>query len=42
MIRGKFIVIQAFFKNEEKSQINNLTLGVPIMAQAVNEPYEDP
>ena len=24
-LRGKIIVIQAFFKKEEKSQINNLT-----------------
>ena len=25
VLRGKFIVIQAFFKKQEKSQINNLT-----------------
>ena len=25
VLRGKFIAIQAFFKKEEKSQINNLT-----------------
>ena len=25
VLRGKFIVIQAFIKKEEKSQINNLT-----------------
>ena len=25
MLRGKFIVIQAFLKKEEKSQIDNLT-----------------
>ena len=25
MLRGKFLVIQAFFKKEEKSQIDNLT-----------------
>ena len=26
MLRGKFIAIQAYFKKQEKSQINNLTL----------------
>lgn len=26
MLRGRFIVIQAYFKKQEKSQINNLTL----------------
>ena len=26
VIRGKFIAIQAYFKKQEKSQINNLTL----------------
>ena len=26
VIRGKYIVIQAFLKKEEKSQIHNLTL----------------
>ena len=26
MLRGKFIVIQAYLKKQEKSQINNLTL----------------
>ena len=25
-LRGKFIAIQAYFKKQEKSQINNLTL----------------
>ena len=25
VLRGKFIVIQAFFKKKEKAQINNLT-----------------
>ena len=25
VLRGKFIAVQAFLKNEEKSQINNLT-----------------
>ena len=25
VLRGKFIVIQAFFKKQEKSKINNLT-----------------
>ena len=25
VLRGKFIVIQAFFKKQEKSEINNLT-----------------
>ena len=26
VLRGKFIAIQAYLKNQEKSQINNLTL----------------
>ena len=26
VLRGKFIAIQAYFKKQEKSQINNLTL----------------
>ena len=26
MRRGRFIAIQAYFKNQEKNQINNLTL----------------
>ena len=26
MLRGRFIAIQAYFKKQEKSQINNLTL----------------
>ena len=26
MLRGKFVAIQAYFKKQEKSQINNLTL----------------
>ena len=26
MLRGKFTAIQAYFKKQEKSQINNLTL----------------
>ena len=26
MLRGKFIAIQAYLKNQEKSQINNLTV----------------
>ena len=26
MLRGKFIIIQAYLKKDEKSQINNLTL----------------
>ena len=26
VLRGKFIEIQAYFKKQEKSQINNLTL----------------
>ena len=26
MLRGRFIAIQAYLKNQEKSQINNLTL----------------
>ena len=26
VLRGRFIAIQAYLKNEEKSQINNLTL----------------
>ena len=26
MLRGRFIVIQAYLKKQEKSQINNLTL----------------
>ena len=25
VLRGKFIVIQAFLRNEQKSQVNNLT-----------------
>ena len=28
VLRGKFIVIQAYLKKQEKSQINNLTLCV--------------
>ena len=28
VIRGKYIAIQAFIKNEEKSQIHNLTLDL--------------
>ena len=28
MLRGKFIVIQAYLKKQEKSQINNLTLHI--------------
>ena len=26
VLRGKFIAVQAYFKKQEKSQINNLTL----------------
>ena len=28
VLRGKFIAIQSYFKKQEKSQINNLTLGL--------------
>ena len=31
MQREKFIVLQAYFKNQEKSQINNLTLHLKEM-----------
>ena len=30
VLRGKFIAIQAYLKKQEKSQINNLTLGVDL------------
>ena len=30
MLRGRFIAIQAYLKKQEKSQINNLTLGVDL------------
>ena len=28
LLRGRFIAIQAYLKKQEKSQINNLTLGL--------------
>ena len=28
MLRGRFIAIQAYLKNQEKSQTNNLTLSL--------------
>ena len=28
VLRGKFIAIQAYFKKQEKNQINNLTLHI--------------
>ena len=39
MLRGKFIAIQAYFKKQQKSQINNLTL--PLM-QIEKEEVKNP
>ena len=29
VLRGKFIAVQVYLKKQEKSRINNLTLGLP-------------
>ena len=39
VLRGKFIVIQAYIKKQEKSQINNLTLQ---LKQLEKEELENP
>ena len=39
VLRGRFIVIQAYLKKQEKSQINNLTLH---LKQLEKEEMEDP
>ena len=39
VLRGKLIAIQAYFKKQEKSQINNLTLHVK---QLEKEEMENP
>ena len=39
MLRGRFITIQAYFKKQEKSQINNLTLH---LKQLVKEEMQNP
>ena len=39
VLRGKFIVIQAYLKKQEKSQINNLTLH---LKQLEKEEMENP
>ena len=38
MLRGKFIAIQAFFKKEEKSQIDNLTQHLNELEKAQKTP----
>ena len=35
VIRGKYLVIQAFLKNEERSQIHNLTLHLKELEQTL-------
>ena len=39
VLRGKFIAIQAYFRKQEKSQINNLTLH---LKQLEKEEMENP
>ena len=39
VLRGKFIAIQAYFKKQEKSQINNLSLH---LKQLQNEEMKNP
>ena len=39
VLRGRFIAIQAYFKKQEKSQINNLTLH---LKQLEKEEMENP
>ena len=39
VLRGRFIAIQAYFKKQEKSQINNLTLH---LNQLEKEEMENP
>ena len=39
VLRGKFIAIQAYLKNQEKSQINNLTLHLKqLEKEEMNKP----
>ena len=35
VLRGRFIALQAYLKKQEKSQINNLTLHLKLVAQMV-------
>ena len=37
VLRGRFIVIQAYLKKQEKSQINNLTLQLKQLEKRRNE-----
>ena len=37
VLRGKFIVIQAYLKKKEKTQINNLTLHLKQLEKGRNE-----
>ena len=37
VLRGKFITIQSYLKNQEKSQINNLTLHIKELEKEVEQ-----
>ena len=38
VLRGKFIAIQSYLKNQEKSQINNLTLHLKKLEKEPKNP----
>ena len=39
-LRGKFIAIQSYFKRQEKSQINNLTLQLKQLEKEKQKPSQ--